>query len=210
MSSRSSAGARPYCSANFLRATTVRIAARVGASMGAFQCAPTSVVVVAVGHRQGAGEGGFAVADVEPAAQFGGFARREAVHSPLGHIGGDRIGVGVQPFSEKRFHLCFADLGTGLHRPHVGDIVFGHPACAGGLQRGQPGAHPVARGFTFGGVVVDQRGFAARGRIDSGDLPDQVLIPVSGSELVHRHRHCGAVPSTRTLGRRASVCLASL
>ena len=85
-------------------------------------------VVVAVGHGQGAGEGGFAVADVEPATQFGGFAGREAVHSTRGHIGGDRIGVGVQPFSEKRFHLCFADLGAGLHRPHVGDIARQAPS----------------------------------------------------------------------------------
>ena len=52
----------------------------------------------------------------------------------------------------------------------------------------------MAGGSGFRGVEVDQWGLTARGGIDSGDPPDEVRVPVFGSELVHRHRHRGAIP----------------
>lgn len=151
-------------------------------------------VVIAVGHCQGAHKGGFAVADMELAAQFGGFGGREAAHAAFGDILGDRIGVGVQAFPEQGLHLGLGDRRINRYGPNFREVFGGHRTCPCRGQRCQTRSHPSARRFAFGRVVVDQRGPAARGGVDSSDLPDQVLVTVSGGELVASHRHCSAIP----------------
>jgi hypothetical protein len=54
-----------------------------------------------------------------------------------GEVVGDFIRIGLQPFTEEGFHLVFANVGAGSHRPQLGDEQIAGVAadrCAEGGQ----------------------------------------------------------------------------
>ena len=89
-----------------------------------------------------------------------------AVH----HRPGDRVRVRVLALGEQGRHLLGGHLLPGLQ-----------------VDVGQGGAEPHPGGLATLGVVVGQAGVPAVGRIQHGDLPGQVGIPVPGGQLVDRH-----------------------
>ena len=90
--------------------------------------------------------------------------------APVHHRPGDRVRVRVLALGEQGRHLLGGHLLPGL-QVHVG----------------QGRAEPHAGGLPTLGVVVGQGGVPAVGRIQHGDLPGQVRIPIPGGQLVERH-----------------------
>ncbi len=134
---------------------------------------------------------------VEPAAQPGGgegLVVAVAAGHPLGH---DRVRVRMQPLTEQRQHLIFADLTR-------------HPEIS--APRAGPAPGRVPRGL----VVVDERIPRRPRRVPAGHLPGQVGVSVAGVQHMARHRHrtitararCSSSPqTTHTTCEHVFVCV---
>ncbi|SHQ63933.1 Uncharacterised protein [Mycobacteroides abscessus subsp. abscessus] len=109
---------------------------------------------------------------------------------------GDRRGVGVLPEAEQCLHLFGGYLRTFLNGPVLAFLVGERSACRI-IEVLQTPAHPAARRFAFGVVVVRERHPAFFGAVLRSDLPGQVLVPVPGGQLVtsrgHAHRIAGVI-----------------
>jgi hypothetical protein len=119
-------------------------------------------------------------------------------------------------WSEVRpFQPLLAELGqrmqtTAEQRSH---LLRGHRVTGGqAVDPDHAGANPHPRRLTPLGVVRRQAGMTLLGRIQGCDLPGQIVITGSSSELVDAHRHthpkgvhtAGAVRPTRALSHGAS------
>jgi hypothetical protein len=123
--------------------------------------------------------------DLERRAQLG-----HLLEVALGEVGSlqlllAELGKRVQPAAEQRSHLL------GGHRVAGGQAV--DPVHAG--------TDPHPRRLTPLGVIRRQPGMTFLGRVQRRDLPGQIVIPGSRSELVdaHRHTHPKGVQASRAV-----------
>ena len=154
------------------------------ADLGHFRAA-----VVGGHERFDARFGGFHQLDVvvvvrELAAQPGGLDRRRRLHTLADHRVDQSIRVGVQRFSEQRFHLLFAD--RAVDRQSVMSDTAGQALV---LEREKPIAPPQPRGSAMGGVVIGHLLAPLALAILTGHLVRQIAVAVTGMQHVQGHHH---------------------